>query len=360
MKNTQKYFKSDKTAKIGDLIQNGRHGPCRILSFTSDGEALTRNTRTGEELGAIIGDCDLLESAKPQDIHGSYVTPDGKAQIDFGITYRKGYAEFTASGYFNGSCGQYLEEIAEAYPDNAMVKALHGIWQRFHLKPIEGHRATFITEAVAEFPVRNFYHSQADQFLSANGLKFRATLSDTKTPAWSQDGKHGHHYRVTLSRHSQNCQCFQATDHHTPSCDLLRPARLTFDFWGSIADAKKGDTAKKAKADYEWGLAIHEKKWCTSPTSQTIEPGFFREAHKTELAEWEAIIRETTPHAYDVLACIASDAHTPASFKDWCSEMGGDPDSLKELQTYRRCAAFSRRLKAFFTPAELEQLSEIQ
>lgn len=197
------------------------------------------------------------------------------------------------------------------------------------------------------------YDQQAEHFLSSNGIKFRATLSDSKTPAWDgytptkpcphcikssgivkreyplghpqtvyeqqmgqnkpiythcevckrtgkvpdlEAHKHGHHYRVTLSGDVRK---------------YVKPAKrkLVFDFWGSIKDAEKG--------------------------IQTVKP-------------------------YDVLACISSDVHTPETFKDWCSEFGDSPDSIKALQTFRRCSAFAKRLRAFFTEAELEQLSEIQ
>lgn len=134
----------------------------------------------------------------------------------------------------------------------------------------------------------NEYDTQAETFLTSNGLKFRATLSDTKTPAWSDNGRHGHHYRVTISKPHQ---------------------RLTFDFWGSIAAAEKG--------------------------IQTVKP-------------------------YDVLACISGDVHTPETFKDFCADYGYDTDSIQALQTFRRCSAFAKRLRAFFTAAELEQLAEIQ
>jgi hypothetical protein len=133
----------------------------------------------------------------------------------------------------------------------------------------------------------NEYDTQAEQFLTSNEIKFRATLSDTKTPAWGDNGKHGHHYRVTLSKPA---------------------ARLTFDFWGSIADAEKG--------------------------IQTVS-------------------------AYSVLACISGDAYTPETFADFCAEYGYESDSIKALQTFRRCSAFAKRLRAFFTEAELEQLQEI-
>ena len=133
----------------------------------------------------------------------------------------------------------------------------------------------------------NEYDTQAEQFLTSNEIKFRATLSDTKAPAWGDNGKHGHHYRVTLSKPA---------------------ARLTFDFWGSIADAEKG--------------------------IQTVS-------------------------AYSVLACISGGAYTPETFADFCGEYGYESDSIKALQTFRRCSAFAKRLRAFFTEAELEQLQEI-
>lgn len=143
------------------------------------------------------------------------------------------------------------------------------------------------------------YDTQAEQFLTSNGIKFRATLSDTKTPAWSDNGKHGHHYRVTLSKVKP---CNHA------GYPVHRVNRLAFDFWGSIADAEKGIT--------------------------TVSP-------------------------YSVLACIAGDAYTPETFADFCGESGYNKDSIKALQTFRRCSAFAKRLRAFFTEAELEQLQEI-
>lgn len=194
--------------------------------------------------------------------------------------------------------------------------------------------------------MKSEYDQQADTFLTANGLKMRITLSDSKTPTWEP---HGHHYRVTLSRapsasryyggtrraaindlfvasnNGGHCKAVQITDEgiqgvniftgeecwsFSGDCDFLKSgaSRLTFDFFGSIADAKSG--------------------------------------------------KALTP--YSVLACISSDAYTPETFKDWCAEYGDSPDSLKALQTFRRCSAFAKRLRAFFTPSELEQLSEIR
>jgi type II secretory pathway component GspD/PulD (secretin) len=77
----------------------------------------------------------------------------------------------------------------------------------------------------------------------------------------------------------------------------------------------------------------------------------------------QATERETkgikTVRPYDVLAGISGDAYTPETFADFCAEYGYESDSIKALQTFRRCSAFAKRLRAFFTEAELEQLQEI-
>lgn len=134
------------------------------------------------------------------------------------------------------------------------------------------------------------YDQQAESFLAKFGIKFRATLSDSKPAPWRDGkGREGHHYRITLSKGAQG--------------------HVVFDFWGSIADTESG---------------------------------------KTELS------------AYDVLACISSDVNCPETFEDFCSEYGESADSIKALQTFRRASAFGKRLRAFFTPEEIEALSEIQ
>lgn len=148
------------------------------------------------------------------------------------------------------------------------------------------------------------YDIQAETLLSSHGLKFRATLSDTKTPAWKKEGeKTGHHYRVTLSKSARIPEFATKT-----GTIKDKGARLTFDFWGSINDAKNG--------------------------------------------------KHPTP--YGVLACISGDVHCPETFADFCAEYGYETDSIQALQTFRRCSAFAKRLRAFFTEAELEALSEIQ
>jgi hypothetical protein len=244
-----------------------------------------------------------MKTTNSKDINGSYKTADGKAQIDFGITYRNGYAKFTASGFYDGSSGQCIDEIAKAYPENEMVKSLAALHCAHHLEVVKDALVDKVKRAAENFPAVSFYDTQAEQFLTSNGIKFRATLSDTKTPAWSDNGMRGHHYRVTLSRSLDSRVAIAEESGKAP------PPRLTFDFWSSIADADKG--------------------------IKTVRP-------------------------YDVLACISGDAYTPETFADFCGEYGYEQDCIKALQTFRRCSAFAKRLRAFFTEAELEQLQEIQ
>jgi len=204
------------------------------------------------------------------------------------------------------------------------------------------------------------YDTQAEHFLTSNAITFRATLSDTKKPEWDnyqpkkpcpdcikssgiikreyplghpqtiwekQQGKnnpiythcptckrsgevpdleartHGRHYKVTLQKGNGKAPGIRNFG------DPKKVNRLTFDFWSSIADANKG--------------------------IKTVKP-------------------------YDVLASISNDAYTPDTFKDFCSEYGYDSDSIKANQLFRRCSAFAKKLRAFFTEPELEQLQEIQ
>lgn len=159
-----------------------------------------------------------------------------------------------------------------------------------------------IKSVSAEIPrtewVPTDYNAQAQAFLDKYGIKLRVTLSDSKTAPWHDESRgERHHYRVTLSRN-----VYAGRNSHSPK------ARLTFDFFGSIADAEKG-------------------------------------AH---------------PRAYDVLACLSGDINTPDTFAEFCGDYGYDADSIKAKRQFNRCDRFAKRLRAFFTDEEREGLAEIQ
>jgi hypothetical protein len=356
---------------------------------------------------------------EPVNISGNYRTPDGRAQIDFEIREEKpGEPVFSASGQFDGSFGQCLEEIAKAYPNDARVQEIVKVWRVWHLNDMnagcqhqraenwgkkeltlvkveinawmipdawqgekreleqiskhgwasvrtlagetalevlaaakcgevfkaEGNAKQYLSpihygRAIIEIqtekkgagwvypkehsegvlckpcpvcgyeygsawlyeplpaeivdkvkswtqapPLEPLHEYKAAQFLKRNKIGLRITRADSKPAPWQPAG---HHYRCTLSKKGK---------------------RITFDFWGSVADAEKNQ----------------------DPTS------------------------------YDVLYCVSSDTHTPENFVDFCSEYGYDADSIKTRQTWKRADNFARRLRGFFTDEEQEELNEIQ
>lgn len=64
------------------------------------------------------------------------------------------------------------------------------------------------------------------------------------------------------------------------------------------------------------------------------------------------------PSAYSVLACITK--NDPGTFENFCSDFGYDVDSRKAENTYKSIVKEWRKIEAFFTPLEIEQLAEIQ
>lgn len=143
-------------------------------------------------------------------------------------------------------------------------------------------------------PTTNEHHAQAESFLARFGIKCRITLAPYKPASWDDPGKdHGNRHRVTLSKSYKTRGIY--------------PARLVFDFWGSINDRKAGDN----------------------------------------------------PTAYDILAYLSSDSTCPETFADFCAEYGYKEDSRKAFATFKCCATFGKRLRAFFASDELAALAEI-
>lgn len=166
------------------------------------------------------------------------------------------------------------------------------------------------------------YDTQTETFLTDNGLKLRITLSDSKPAPW-QESKTCHTCNGTGKQekgwpmwHPGKCGFCNGTGkkevptghHYRVTLSAPGRKRVTFDFWDSISAAEKG----------------------------------------------------TTPTAYDVLACLSGDVYYPDTFEEYCDTFGENPDSLKARQAWKRCHSFAKRLRAFFTSAELGQLSEIQ
>jgi len=67
--------------------------------------------------------------------------------------------------------------------------------------------------------------------------------------------------------------------------------------------------------------------------------------------------KKRLPSAYDVLCAVTKS--DPGTFEDFCSGFGYDSDSRKAFATWEAVVKEWNDVRAFFTPAELEQLQEI-
>ncbi len=300
---------------------------------------------------------------RPATLAGSYRTADRKAQIEWELTHGENGPEFSASGTYDRGAGQCIDAIAKAYPSDAMVQRIARVWEVYHLNgmnagtpkqraylaanPDEGGKLDAFDIACASLKAAGLYEDRdisglratggfpAEVVNGSRGYRYGERWVYAEIPAevlaeiasWSKApqpvgslgdataadflARNGVKLRITLS--DTKLANWQPSGHHY-RCTLSRgnrgsllSSRLTFDFFGSVSDAEKGKD----------------------------------------------------PSAYSVLACISSDATCPETFSDFCSDFGYESDSIKALQTFRRCSSFAKRLRAFFTPAEVEELSEI-
>lgn len=66
------------------------------------------------------------------------------------------------------------------------------------------------------------------------------------------------------------------------------------------------------------------------------------------------------PELCDVLNCLLSDAvAADQSFDEWCSDLGMNPDSINDRDTYDACRQTSVNLRQLFTAPEIDDLHEI-
>lgn len=164
------------------------------------------------------------------------------------------------------------------------------------------------------------YTLQAESFLRDAGVVLVIEKAvPQQAPNWAQDGKHGTCWAVTMVKLKYPLVAYLATVSPTKiRRDDLRgniEKERTFLFWSSIQS--------KEEARY----SLHGEK---------------------------------KPTAYDILASVSMQASDQESFEDFCANFGLDTDSRKAESTYKECLELHEKLKAIFTPSELEKLAEIQ
>lgn len=186
------------------------------------------------------------------------------------------------------------------------------------------------------------YQKQGADFLTANGLEFRAILVGDDCPMFCKDAIaerdmdkinvfprkthiHGKHYRCTISAKNRG--------------------HITFDFWNSYADEEENFFA--------FGKSDSLNNWVTG--RENIYWDKYREGQKyRDRPRAKKII---VPAPYDLLTCIQK--YDVGTFRDFCSEFGYDDDSRRAEQTYIAVCKEYQKVHRFFTESELKQLEAI-
>ena len=133
-------------------------------------------------------------------------------------------------------------------------------------------------------------------------------MTDTTYTKQAEDFLTRNNLKIRISLSDSKTATWEPAGHHYRVTLTKQDNRIVFDFWGSVNDMQ-----------------------------HTVDP-----------------------NAYDVLSCISGDVYIPEKFEDFCSEYDYELDSIKSLQTFKRCDGFAKRLRDFFTADEIDQLSEIQ
>ncbi|HEU4343719.1 MAG TPA: hypothetical protein VFU31_19385 [Candidatus Binatia bacterium] len=330
--------------------------------------------------------------AQPQGSGGYYRTPDGKAQIEWALEPKENGLEFSASGEFDGSGGQCIDEIAKAYPNDRTVQRIAKVWEVYHLNGMQSGTPEQMRE-----------------------IERRRKLAEEY--ARNQDDASRHFYDAALTQANWHSLChkFGHDSYYSWECAVLKEAGLyevplpeglkaTGGFPEEVISGKRGyhfgerwvflpipedvlkeiaswseieqpkESLHEANAKRflaEHGLAMRITLSDTKPAPWSPSGHHYRITITREAKRGCRLVfdfwgsqadqednEEATP--YDVLSCVGSDIYTPETFEEFCREFGDDSDSIKAQQTFRRADRFARRLREFFTQEEQKKLSTIR
>jgi hypothetical protein len=189
----------------------------------------------------------------------------------------------------------------------------------------------------------NEYVKQAREFLERNRIEFRAVLIGNDCPSFCEDARkqidmdkvdtfprgthiHGKHYRCTFSAKERG--------------------HFAVDFWNSYADSEENFFA--------FGNDNSLGNWVTGRDNCYWDKYRINGKYPGR----PRIKQPIKPTAYDVLASITKD--DPGTFEQFCGDFGYDEDSRRAEDVYRAVVEEWKRVRRFFTDAELTEVREIQ
>ena len=183
----------------------------------------------------------------------------------------------------------------------------------------------------------NDYEKQGKDFLERHNLEFRVVLVGNDCPKFCEDAAndnamdqvnvfprrthvHGKHYRVTVFGKDRGY--------------------VGFDFWSSYHDEESN--------------CFHHGRGEKAIPSENIN------WDKHRGAKYPRIVRKPLqlPTSYDLFTSIQKS--DPGNFEEFCRDYGYDSDSRRAEQTYHAVVEEWKKVRRFFTDAEIEELQEIQ
>lgn len=186
------------------------------------------------------------------------------------------------------------------------------------------------------------YQKQANELLAKFGVTFQATLIGSDCPPFCEDAKHGREmdkvdvYPRKSHVHGNHYRCtFTRTNAVRPTCCYKHGNQLGYD-------------------DHGWCLAQFEAS-LPAPPKPTLIVDFWNSYADAEFNRGRKNKRTPTP--YDLLACMQKSE--VGTFDQFCSDFGYDTDSRQAERIYHAVCEEWRKVQAFFTVEEIEQLREV-
>lgn len=294
---------------------------------------------------------------------GSYRVEKPAAQIQWELAQSPRGPIFSATGSMRGSAGQCIDQIAAAHPNDAKVQQIAAVWRAYHLNgmtPGTPEQMAYLAKHGHKTPGRQYEQDchtlkEAGIYTVPHPIKAAHWLDASLTPK----------RQAYLARHGGAVMYAYSSEWlYSPI-----PANVVAQImsWGdnsaglSFYDRQALDFLSLHGIKFRANLAVPQK--ARDGLGNHYRVTLSGKARRLTFSFWGSIKDAEEgryPTAYSVLSCISSDANTPEAFADFCNEYGYDSDSIKARDTFKRCALFARRLRAFFTEAELEGLAEIR
>jgi hypothetical protein len=307
-------------------------------------------------------------------LKGTYRTPDGKAQIEWELRDHENGPEFSASGNYAGGGGQNLEEIATAYPDDVMVQRIVKVWRRYHLNAMNAGLPVQ-SQAIEDWQAagNQYDYGEACKHLESIGLldvpipegaKATGGFHNQEALFW-EDGKS--YYRCGEYAPSHALYRYGTRWVHSPI-----PAEVIAEIESWPTDGPSESLGEYQAKEFlrrnglKLRISLSNSKPC--PFNPDHAGNHYRvtlsgEGRRITFDFWGSAKdadEHKKPSTHTIMNTVADESHSPEDFHDFCLAYGYDEDSRTDLQVFRRCDRFAKRLREFLTDEEIEQLAEIR